>query len=295
MSIVVGVDGSASALGAIRTATVEAVLRRTELRIVHAFIWPLMHVPLGPSPIGPESGGLRHEAERILAEAVLTAAETDASVKTETVLVTGAAPTVLIAEAVGADMVVLGDRGLGVVGDLLIGSVALRVIEHSAVPVLVVKGHTDPDGPVIVGFDGSTGAYRALHQAFGECRLHGSPLVAAHVRGEFAAFDAMPSAVYERDPALGPDERPFTRVFDTARRRHPGVRVTDEVLVGDVGETLVARTSGAHMIVLGSHGRGGFPGLPIGSVSRYVLRHAHCPVLVAPIIRAGERNRVGRP
>lgn len=71
--VLAGADGSASALDAVRAAAREAALRRRPLRIVHAFIWPLMHVDTGPSEAVPE-GGLRHDAERILAEAAAAAA-----------------------------------------------------------------------------------------------------------------------------------------------------------------------------------------------------------------------------
>lgn len=68
--IVVGVDGSPSSLEAVDLAATEAHLRDDPLRIVHAFVWPYFGVPLGPSPFGPPEGGLRNEAERIVAEAV---------------------------------------------------------------------------------------------------------------------------------------------------------------------------------------------------------------------------------
>ncbi|WP_344339200.1 universal stress protein, partial [Kitasatospora putterlickiae] len=67
--VLVGVDGSEASLAAVDVAAREARLRGTGLRIVHAFIWPLMHVPLGPAQDGPSEGGLRHQAEGFLADA----------------------------------------------------------------------------------------------------------------------------------------------------------------------------------------------------------------------------------
>lgn len=67
--VVVGVDGSAACLPAADSAVWEATVRRRPLRLVHAFIWPYLHAPLGPSPYGPPEGGLRHEAERVVADA----------------------------------------------------------------------------------------------------------------------------------------------------------------------------------------------------------------------------------
>ncbi|MDW4911712.1 universal stress protein, partial [Streptomyces sp. ADMS] len=68
--VVVGVDGSASGLAAVEAAAREAELRGAGLRVVHAFIWPAMHVPLGPSLLGPPEGGIRNMVERLLAEGV---------------------------------------------------------------------------------------------------------------------------------------------------------------------------------------------------------------------------------
>lgn len=68
--VVVGVDGSPSALAAVDAAAQEASLRGVELRVVHAFLWPAMHAPPGSSPLGPPTGGLHETVERIVADAV---------------------------------------------------------------------------------------------------------------------------------------------------------------------------------------------------------------------------------
>jgi hypothetical protein len=88
-AIVAGVDGSASSLAAIDLAVREAVLRRRPLRLVHAFAWPNMRVPLDPTPYGPPEGGLRHQAERILAEAYARAHAAAADLEIDGELITG--------------------------------------------------------------------------------------------------------------------------------------------------------------------------------------------------------------
>lgn len=55
--VLVGVDGSEASLAAVDVAVREARLRGCGLRIVHAFIWPLMHVSLGPAQGGPAGAG----------------------------------------------------------------------------------------------------------------------------------------------------------------------------------------------------------------------------------------------
>jgi nucleotide-binding universal stress UspA family protein len=111
--VVVGVDGSASSLAAVDLAAHEATLRRRPLRIVHAFIWPYLHVPLGPSPYGPPEGGLRHQAERILGDAHARAHAAAPEVLVHGELITGEAAAVLHDCSRTAELIVIGDRGLG--------------------------------------------------------------------------------------------------------------------------------------------------------------------------------------
>src|SRR5690606_41920244 len=68
--IVVGVDGSDAGRAAIDLAVTEARLHRRPLRLVHAFVWPILGVYTGPSPEGPPDGGLAADAERLLAESL---------------------------------------------------------------------------------------------------------------------------------------------------------------------------------------------------------------------------------
>jgi nucleotide-binding universal stress UspA family protein len=62
--------------------------------------------------------------------------------------------------------------------------------------------------------------------------------------------------------------------------RDAGYRVTTTVEEGEPRTTIIdcAERIGAHLIVVGSHGRRGLPRLLLGSVSEYVARHAPCSV-----------------
>ncbi|GAB2817768.1 universal stress protein [Lentzea nigeriaca] len=61
----------------------------------------------------------------------------------------------LIKESRDARLVVLGSQGLGNVTGLLVGSTALALAAHGTCPTVVVRGTSVPDGPVVVGVDGS--------------------------------------------------------------------------------------------------------------------------------------------
>jgi nucleotide-binding universal stress UspA family protein len=283
LPVVVGVDGSASALFAVRLATREAARDGRDLRILHAFIWPLMHVNVEAPPGMPEAG-LRHAAERILAEAAAIAAATDGSVTVNTELITGAPAPVLLAAARQSDLVVLGYRGLGGFTGLLLGSVAVQVTSHSETPVLVARGEEHPGGPVVLGVDDSPAATRAIEEAFFEASQRDTELLAVRTwtRPIATAPVTMPPLPHDFDQVKAEEQRLLSKVLSSYHERFPGVPLREEVIEGRPARILVRLTELAQLLVVGTRGHGGFKGLLLGSVSQQVLHHAECPVLIVP-------------
>jgi nucleotide-binding universal stress UspA family protein len=74
-----------------------------------------------------------------------------------------------------------------------------------------------------------------------------------------------------------------------APAREGGIRVTVDLEEGPVVRQILQAVDAraADLIVMGTHGRGGFEHLVLGSVTEKVLRKAPCPVLTVP---AGERQ-----
>lgn len=62
---------------------------------------------------------------------------------------------------------------------------------------------------------------------------------------------------------------------------YPDVTVQRVVVAERAAEHLVAESMHAQLVVVGSHGFGGFTGMLLGSVSTAVLRSARTPVLIA--------------
>ena len=78
----------------------------------------------------------------------------------------------------------------------------------------------------------------------------------------------------------------------------PGVEIEQKIVEGDAGDALVAESESAELVVVGSHGRTGLKAALLGSVSRHVVSHAACPVVVVkpPAVadHVASRPRSGR-
>ena len=133
--IVVGLDSSENSLRALRWALEEAKIRGAELELVHGFPPPEM-VALPAVVTLPSDDELRKAAEDIIDEALEAAGGAGDVPITRTVR-SGGAASVLCEVAVGADLLVVGARGLGGFRGLLLGSVTHQVVAHSPCPVVV--------------------------------------------------------------------------------------------------------------------------------------------------------------
>ncbi|MEU6812898.1 universal stress protein [Streptomyces sp. NPDC046831] len=283
--VVVGVDGSASSLAAVEQAAREARWRGAGLRVVHAFLWPALHVPLGPSLPGPPAGGLRDTVEHLVAEAVARARSAAPEVDVSHVVVTGEPLTVLEGQSRAAELVVVGSRGMGGFVGLLVGSTAVHLAAHGTCPVLVVREPGDDTGPVVLGVDGLATGERAVDFAFAEAAWRGTGLVALHAWTTWSAPLPPPqdaAAPYANPPgALAEEEeRLLSEALAGHRERYPGVVPEHRLVHGRTREALIEASRSAQLLVVGARGRGGFAGLLLGSVSQAVLHHAHCPVAV---------------
>lgn len=275
--IVVGVDGSASALDAVRWAAREAGRRGMPLRLVNSY-----QVPAGAD--GVLDPGvidlLREQGRRWLADARAIAGE--AGVHADIALVSAPVVPALLEESRSAGLLVLGTRGLGGFTGLLIGSTAVSLAGRAHCPVVVVRGEEAAHGPVVVGVDGLAHSEAAVAFAFGEASAQDSDLVAVH-----AWHDSLADTVLLGHPVPPESEVAQQRAYETLAERlagwqekFPDVHVTREVVRDTPSRALLRRAEGARLVVVGTRGRGGFRGLVLGSTSQQVLHHAPCPVAV---------------
>ena len=141
----------------------------------------------------------------------------------------------------------------------------------------------------MVGVDGSDASHDALRWAAEEAQLRSTALVALHAwsfvpaqpigdPGMLAvpAGDLAGQLNAENDAAqIGLDQ-----AVEDALGGGSDVELERRLVEGDAGEALVAASKDAELVVVGSHGRSGFKAALLGSVSRHVVDHAACPVVV---------------
>jgi nucleotide-binding universal stress UspA family protein len=138
-------------------------------------------------------------------------------------------------------------------------------------------------GAVIHPTDFSDTARAAEAQAIAMARLLGAELIILHVLVEGMLYGETPFGRAELERIYDAQRDWAQRAVDerVAAARAAGV-VTRGVLRAGVPADEIARTAEdekAAMIVIGTHGRGGFQRLMLGSVADRVLRRATCPVL----------------
>jgi len=132
--IVVGIDGSPAAQEALEWAIEEARHRDAAVEVVYAWHEPFL---VGYDYLGElEAGGFATEAEGII-DAAIAAVDTT-GVTVEHKVMPGRPSQVLVEEAKGAALLVVGSRGRGGFSGLLLGSVSQQASHHSPCPVVII-------------------------------------------------------------------------------------------------------------------------------------------------------------
>ena len=158
--VVVGVDGSAQSIRALRVAAQEARCRSARLHVVYVFA-PVPAREVGTvatvtATASPASSAAmlreayrrsaaheleaRQRAEGRLGQVVREAGSALDGVAVERTVVSDEHPSAaLIGLAGNADLLVVGSRGFGGFKGLLLGSVSQQCVQHATCPVLVVR------------------------------------------------------------------------------------------------------------------------------------------------------------
>jgi len=169
----------------------------------------------------------------------------------------------------GADLLVVGSRGLSPIRSLLLGSVSDELVEHAPCSVLVARG--TGHGLLLVGTDGSRDATAMPRTLCAWELFRGMRALALGVAPDTAEIDAP-----------GRQELALAARRLAARLGTCGLEARDRVVSGDPAEALIAAATdeGADIVAVGHRGRSTVTQLLLGSVARKVVQHAPCSVLV---------------
>jgi nucleotide-binding universal stress UspA family protein len=279
--VVVGVDGSESGWAAVRWAAAEAVRRNVPLRVLAVYHDARLHAARYGEP-DDVARLARDHFDQVVNDAVAEARSVEPGVDVTGSVTVGDPAAELVAASRDVDLLVVGSRGLGGFGSLLLGSVGQRVAMHAYVPVVVVRGRADTAaGPVIVGVEDSPNIDRVVEAAFEHARRREVRLIAVHA----FAVPVPPTGAdtpVPYDIAVARDEASarLAEIIDGWREKYPTVEVETLAGRGTPAAVLTGVSSTAGLVVVGSHGHSALAGTLLGSVGMQMLHHSECPVLI---------------
>lgn len=284
--IVAGVDGSTESLAAADWAAREASHRGLALRLVHAWRWQPLDLPLTQDPA--------HQ-ERMAAEVVREAESAIASGFPGLALSAEVLPDTPVAALLSteerAEMLVIGSRGHGAVAGFLLGSYGQQIIAGATGPVVAVRAHGDEEpepegGEIVVGqLGGPEDSAPALGFAFATAAARGASIRAVRAWSLPSLYTYSPGSMALADEAGGLvpyEQKALREALAPWRERYPDVRVTEQVEIGSAGQVLLTSSGDARLLVVGRRARRGAIGPRIGSVAHAALHLAPCPVAVVP-------------
>jgi nucleotide-binding universal stress UspA family protein len=194
-----------------------------------------------------------------------------------------------------ADALVCGARGRSGFARTLLGSTSTSLLHHADLPLVVVPdGAGALDGPLVIAYDGSEPARKAIEVA-GDF-FSGRAALVVHVwESQYrrsltvqtlanAPGDDLRRIIADLDHALG-DAAATTTEEGVALAQEAGLDATGETVETTAGvwRTIAshARTRDAALIVTGARGIGGARSALLGSVSSGLIHDAEVPILIA--------------
>jgi nucleotide-binding universal stress UspA family protein len=145
------------------------------------------------------------------------------------------------------------------------------------------------DRRIVVGVDGSPCSKSALRWAMVQAKLTGATVDAVVAwqdpiaYGYGMGFGWATPMTYAKDDMLALAQKSLDEaIAEVAGRLDQPVEVLSRVVQGHPVEVLMEAAVGAHSLVVGTRGHGGFAGILLGSVSQHCVQHAPCPVTVIP-------------
>jgi len=285
LGIVVGVDDSATAELAVKWAAREAELRTLPLTLVHAVSPNLATWWDTPLPPGLAEWQKEH-GQRVLDAALKVAEQAgrrEGPPQIRSELFSSAAVPTMIEQSNNAEMVVAGSGNSQTSSGRPLGSVSSALIRHAHCPVAIIHDQgpemePSSQAPVLVGVDGSSASELATAIAFDEASRRGVGVSAVHA---WSGIDVTEYPGIDWPATQSAGEHALADYLASWQKRYPHVPVSRCVARDQPARQLIEHSREAQLLVVGSHGRGGFDGMAVGSVSETVAQLARIPVIVA--------------
>jgi nucleotide-binding universal stress UspA family protein len=274
---------------ALRLAAQLCRQRQAELRLVHGCL-PRLSIALRDEALE------RHlvQGRKVLAEAERTLSSMfDQDIPISLAAVPRAAVDALLHEARTAAVLVVQRRLLSTVGHLLSGATSDTVAAQAACPVIAVRhDHIDGDEQrgVVVGI-GTHSGLRALNVGIAEASARRCPLTAVHV------WDLQFSPTFggwvdpdgeELAAASKWADSVLADAVNAVAKSHPDVEVHARSVKGVTEDGLLAECEQAELLVVERHRDAHLASIGLGTLTRHLLDHAPCPVMVTPHSDAGD-------
>ncbi|HEX4787582.1 MAG TPA: universal stress protein [Actinospica sp.] len=294
--VVVGVDGSESALHAAFWAAAEAESRGVPLTLEHAANLPSAAV----APLEPDEYAERQQAAGAeLMDAVAAQIRERHPGLAVDAEISPLSPTHRLTEVSAPDvLIVTGTRGHGGFTGMLLGSVSRALAAHANGPLVVVRGPApeDASGTVVLGV-GPSPAESAIDYAFAAALRHRTslhvvrawmpqlPIVGAGLPGGAAFSLGEPGGLFtsELRDSNEDETADAVRAIESVRDRYPQVKVEVTAVTSNPVPALTDAASDARLIVVGAHRRRGPFAVGAGYVVEGLLSHSPAPVAVVPV------------
>ncbi len=182
------------------------------------------------------------------------------------------------AEALGADLLVVGSAGRGVLGRIFVSDDTRAALNGAPCAEAISPAGYGPGPTTIreigVGYDGSHESEHALRVA---------RELARERHAELSPFEAVSLPTYAFAGPGAPDEDTYDELVEHARKRVAGLEgVSPHAAYGVPGEELAIYSASLDLLVIGSRSYGPLGRLVHGSTALHLARTARCPLLVLP-------------
>jgi len=191
----------------------------------------------------------------------------------------------MLAEEIDPAAIVIGSAHSGLFGRVKTGSVGKQLLSGAPCPVAIApRGYAEKSRTTIssicIALDEGAESERALVEATAMSNELYVPLRIISVM-EPISYGSVPRAAMA-DLGLVQSRYTAQMLEEAAERTHCHAPVTIDRREGDPGPTLAEYSRGFDLMIVGSRGYGPLRRVLLGSVSSYLMNHAHSPLLITP-------------